>query len=152
MEYEVRVPTDAEVARCVQYYSEKKLEDHLQHGWLAKASFTVLRPLFTLWAILHHTDTPIWAKQMIVAALGYVLFPFDAIPDFIPIVGNLDDIAVMLSVLKKLSAYNTETIQQVAELKLEALLQKGSKWWQAADDARARSVQRAKGFLKSRTK
>lgn len=40
-------------------------------------------------------QTPIWAKSILCAAVAYVLCPFDAIPDFIPIAGWADDIGVM---------------------------------------------------------
>ena len=40
-------------------------------------------------------------KALIVGALGYMISPFDAVPDAIPIVGLTDDLAVLLYVLKK---------------------------------------------------
>ncbi len=39
--------------------------------------------------------TPAWAKAILVAAVAYVLCPFDAIPDYIPVVGWADDIGVL---------------------------------------------------------
>ena len=39
--------------------------------------------------------TPLWAKSILAAAIAYVLCPFDAIPDFIPIVGWTDDVGVV---------------------------------------------------------
>ena len=39
--------------------------------------------------------TPAWAKAILGAAIAYVLCPFDAIPDFIPIVGWADDVGVL---------------------------------------------------------
>ena len=39
--------------------------------------------------------TPAWAKALIGAAIAYVLCPFDAIPDFIPVAGWADDIGVL---------------------------------------------------------
>ena len=32
-------------------------------------------------------------------AMGYLLFPFDLIPDFLPVVGYLDDVAVIANLL-----------------------------------------------------
>jgi hypothetical protein len=36
-----------------------------------------------------------WAKNIILGTLGYLLAPFDAIPDLSPIIGYTDDIGVL---------------------------------------------------------
>ena len=40
-------------------------------------------------------STPKWAKAMLVSAIIYVISPFDAIPDFIPVLGWTDEIGVL---------------------------------------------------------
>ena len=44
-----------------------------------------------------------WAKKvLVVAALAYFIVPVDSIPDFTPLVGYLDDAAVIAAVIKTL--------------------------------------------------
>ncbi len=47
----------------------------------------------------NYKEVPLPTIISVVAALGYVLSPIDLIPDFIPVVGYLDDVAVVTLVL-----------------------------------------------------
>lgn len=47
-----------------------------------------------------YTAIPLKAVLKVVAALLYFVLVFDAVPDFIPVVGLLDDISVILITLK----------------------------------------------------
>ena len=56
-------------------------------------------------------NTPRWAKTAIYGALGYFIFPLDAIPDFAPMVGYTDDLGVLAAALATVSMYVTDDIK-----------------------------------------
>jgi uncharacterized membrane protein YkvA (DUF1232 family) len=47
----------------------------------------------------NYRKLPFWSVASVAAALGYFLAPADLIPDFIPVIGYLDDAAVLALVL-----------------------------------------------------
>lgn len=42
-----------------------------------------------------HPKTPKFAKALLWLAVGYLLMPFDLIPDFLPVIGQLDELVVI---------------------------------------------------------
>jgi uncharacterized membrane protein YkvA (DUF1232 family) len=49
----------------------------------------------TLWFALKHPDTPWYARALAAVITAYALSPIDLIPDFIPVLGYLDDLIIV---------------------------------------------------------
>jgi uncharacterized membrane protein YkvA (DUF1232 family) len=64
--------------------------DHLK-----AAGRNLKRELEVYRLVLKHERTPRLARVLLGMAIGYVLLPFDLIPDFIPILGHLDDVIIV---------------------------------------------------------
>ena len=55
-----------------------------------------LKAEFTFYQRLQkHPQTPIVAKALLWLAIGYLLMPFDLIPDFLPLIGQLDELVII---------------------------------------------------------
>ena len=55
----------------------------------------VIEKALVLYYCLKDSDTPAWAKTVIIGALGYFILPADAIPDYIAAVGFTDDLGAL---------------------------------------------------------
>jgi len=60
-------------------------------------AFEKTRTLQKLWRYVRDGRVPLWRKLVGVAAVAYLFWPFDLIPDFIPIIGWLDDAGVLMA-------------------------------------------------------
>jgi len=55
----------------------------------------IKRETLTLYLAAQHPRTPWYAKMLALAIAGYALSPIDLIPDFIPVLGYLDDVILL---------------------------------------------------------
>ncbi len=62
---------------------------------LKNVGASLKRELRAYQLMLRHARTPRLSKILLALAVGYALLPFDLIPDFIPVVGHLDDAVVV---------------------------------------------------------
>lgn len=60
-------------------------------GWAR----SIKRDIATLWLAVRHPDVPWHAKAIAAATVAYALSPIDLIPDFVPVLGYLDDIVIV---------------------------------------------------------
>jgi len=62
---------------------------------LKSAGHDLKRELRVYQRVLKDSRTPRTAKCLLGIAVGYALLPFDIIPDFIPVIGHLDDLIIV---------------------------------------------------------
>ena len=63
-------------------------------------------------------NAPPWAKATIAGALGYLVFPADAVPDFLPVVGFTDDLGVIVAALGAVASTIDDGVKAKADQKL----------------------------------
>lgn len=68
----------------------RKFIDKIKH-WAKE----IKRQLYVLYLVSRHEDVPIYVKALAISLVAYALSPIDLIPDFIPLLGFLDDIILL---------------------------------------------------------
>ena len=103
---------------------EKEFSDDGFWGKLSQYAKTagaeVIEKALWLYYAAQNPLTPAWAKTTIYGALGYFIFPIDAIADIIPFVGYADDLGVLVVAIATVSMYITEDVKEKAQIKLKA--------------------------------
>jgi uncharacterized membrane protein YkvA (DUF1232 family) len=63
----------------------------LRFAGAARLSITLL----ALWKLFKHPQTPLAVKVLAIVVVAYAVSPIDLIPDFIPVLGLLDDVVLV---------------------------------------------------------
>lgn len=87
-----------------RHYSEQSFWKKVK-AFALRAGKGVLQPALTLYYALNDPDTPTWARNVIIGALGYFVWPADAIPDAVPFAGFADDLGALTMALGIVAAY-----------------------------------------------
>ncbi len=75
---------------------------------------------------LKHKETPWYAKVLAMVVVGYALSPIDLIPDFIPVLGYLDDLLIVpLGIALTVKMIPSEVFEQCREQAENQPLEKG---------------------------
>lgn len=100
-----------------KHYSEDSLWKKLQQ--VSKiAGAKVVYVVLLLYYTMNDSGMGLKTKISIAAALGYFIFPADAIFDLTPIIGYSDDLGVLLFVLSQVARNITPEIKEKAKQKL----------------------------------
>ena len=82
---------------------QRKSEDIVRHAGALRKYWEDVKTFFSMvkdYAAGNYREVPFATIAAIVGALAYVLSPIDVIPDIIPVLGYLDDAAVLALCLK----------------------------------------------------
>jgi uncharacterized membrane protein YkvA (DUF1232 family) len=88
--------------------------------------------LLALWKLMRHRDTPRAPKVIAVLVLAYALSPIDLIPDFIPVLGLLDDLILVPMGIALVMRLTPSHLWQARMAEAEASAEKLPRvWWGA---------------------
>jgi uncharacterized membrane protein YkvA (DUF1232 family) len=76
-----------------------KLTGRLRYLRLARLVWKLPTYARVVWGLLRDPRTPLPLKALLAAGLAYVVVPIDLVPDAVPILGQADDLTVLLLVL-----------------------------------------------------
>ena len=79
------------------------------------------------------SETPGWAKRLIIGVLGYLIAPIDAIPDLTVFLGFTDDIGLLSFALVTVAAFINDDVRGQAREQLAS-------WFPDADEADLEAV------------
>lgn len=80
---------------------------------IAGTTGAIVSTLGKLLSALENPETPMHMKALIVGAVGYILLPFDLIPDFTPVIGYGDDLASATGVVAAVAMYSDFSIEKL---------------------------------------
>ena len=88
---------------------------------LSQAGRTIAKPALEVLEMALDPLTPTQVRISLVAALAYLIMPFDLFPDFMPVLGFSDDFVALTAVLSIWSKHMTPSIRMRAAKKLDRL-------------------------------
>ncbi len=99
-----------------------------------KASLRKLKEdIYTLYLAYRDPRVPVFAKVVIIVTVAYAFSPIDLIPDFIPVLGYLDDLILLpLGIWLSIRLMPKEVLQEYRKKAKEQLLQRKPNYVMAA--------------------
>lgn len=101
-----------------KHFSEKSLWQKIG-DFASIAGQQVIYAVLLLFYVFNDPKVGFKQKLTIAAALGYFIFPADAIPDFTPIIGYTDDLGVLIFALTQIYSSITPETKEKARKKLK---------------------------------
>ena len=123
MSDELKKVSDEELVEKYQKHFDKNMamkllvklrkETRAKPKVIAGTTGAIVSTLGKLLSALENPETPMHMKALIVGAVGYILLPFDLIPDFTPVIGYGDDLASATGVVAAVAMYSDFSIEKL---------------------------------------
>jgi len=94
--------------------SDPSIDESTLRKKLLSVPSDIVEKALVLYVLLTARDTPVWVRVLVIAALTYLINPFDVIPDALLGIGLTDDLAVLALALERASHYVTPAIRKRA--------------------------------------
>ncbi|WP_277056358.1 YkvA family protein [Treponema socranskii] len=95
---------------------------------IAGTSGVIVSSLGKLLSTLDNPAMPVHLKALVFGAIGYIILPFDLIPDILPVVGYTDDLASVAGVVTAVVGYSNFSLDELdKEIDAEIALKVGGK-------------------------
>jgi len=101
-------------------YSDESFWEKVKKYAVAAGKEVIEKALWLYYA-MKREDCPAWAKAVIVGALAYFILPTDAVPDFIPGVGYVDDLGAIAAAITTVAQFIDENVKKQAKKKVKEI-------------------------------
>lgn len=84
------------------------------HEWARR----VKKNMVVLFFVFQHEETPWYVKSLAAVTIGYALSPIDLVPDFIPVLGVLDDLLILPALIAACMKLTPDWVVEVCREKV----------------------------------
>ncbi len=99
---------------------------------LKRKAAALKNEMFIIYLLAKHKNTPLYTRLLALLTIGYLLSPLDLIPDFIPVLGLLDDLIIVpVLITLTIKSVPAELYRQCAEEAEQTQVQLRKKWYLA---------------------
>ncbi len=101
------------LSKYISFFSDTKFWDKLK-SLIQQLGQRTIYSILLLYYAFKREDTPVWAKNIILGVLGYLISPFDALPDLTPVLGYTDDLGVLAFGLATVATFINDEVREKA--------------------------------------
>lgn len=101
----------------IRHFSENKFWKKISN-FANQAGIKTVYAALLLFFAYRRKETPAWARRIVLGTLGYLISPFDALPDFSPIIGYTDDLGLLSFGLVTIACYINDSVRSQAREQL----------------------------------